>query len=287
MAKMKERLMLGGIRRLLNGTARMSRKHAGKIGYYLLSKPRRFPEDPANEEFVDLAEQETFCDENGTEIYCYHWRGEGPKVLLLHGWESYTGRWYPFYQPLIDAGYDVYAFDAPGHGRSGGKRFNALLYRDSLRSYLDRLGFSPDFWICHSAGAMAAMIYLKERPQYEPSQFVSLALPGKLMNFIDKFCEVVGVHDKVKEGIDQQFRRKLELSMKDIDFIEYASYLRVPGLIIHDHCDELAPVTGAEQMHANWKGSSLITTRDCGHSLSGDLVPAMVLEYLRHSRGSR
>lgn len=284
MSSLKERFFIGSIRRLLNGTARMSRKQAGKLGYYLLSKPRRFPENPGQERFVDEAEQWQIEDSNGTELHCYHWAGPGPTVLLMHGWESYTGRWFAFYRPLVEAGYSLYAFDAPAHGRSGGRRFNALLYQQSLTSFLNHLGFAPQYWVCHSAGGMAAMLYLTDQPRFEPHRLVSLAVPGELTDFIDRFCEVVGIHDKVKEGIDMQFRRKLEVSLKDVSFIEFARRLRVPGLIIHDSCDEIAPLSGAAAMHANWRGSRFITTEDCGHSLLGDEVPALVTEYLDSQR---
>ncbi|WP_420458512.1 alpha/beta fold hydrolase [Neolewinella sp.] len=287
MAGRKEKWLLGGIRRLLNGTARMSKRQAGALGYYLLSKPRRAANEPLSDAFMQTAEHYG-VDMDGTKLQCFHWPGRGPSVLLLHGWESNSGRWFAFFEPLRQAGYSIYAFDAPAHGRSGGSRFTALMYAEALEAYLDHLGFAPDYWIGHSAGGMAAILYLTEmQPQYEPDQLVSLAVPGELENFIDKFCDVIGVHDRVKRGIDDQFRRKLDLSYSDISFINYVKKLRVPGLIVHDECDDLAPIDGAYRMHANWAGSSLITTRDCGHSLSGELVPAMVLEYLRHCRVAR
>jgi pimeloyl-ACP methyl ester carboxylesterase len=287
MAGRKEKFVIGSIRRLLNGTARMSKRQAGKLGYYLLSKPRRHAEEPQSGAFMQEAERSTFRS-GGKDIQCYHWPGKGPSVLLLHGWESNTGRWFAFFEPLRRAGYAIYAFDAPAHGRSGGSRFTALMYAETLSDYLRHFDFAPDYWIAHSAGGMAAIWYLTEmEAEYEPDQLVCMAVPGALANFIDKFCEVIGVHDKVKDGIDGQFLRKLRVSYHDISFADYAKNLRVPGLILHDECDELAPIEGAYQMHANWAGSSLITTRDCGHSLTGDLIPAMVMEYLRHCRVSR
>ncbi len=287
MAGRKEKFVIGSIRRLLNGTARMSRRQAGALGYYLLSKPRRAADEPLSDEFMRAAKQYT-VDANGTKLQCYHWPGKGPSVLLLHGWESNSGRWFAFFEPLRQAGYSIYAFDAPAHGRSGGSRFNVRMYADALKAYLDHHAFSPDFWIGHSAGGMAAILNLTEgTPAYEPAQLISLAVPGELENFIDKFCDFLGVHEKVKLGIDDQFRRKLDVSYSEVSFINYVKHLRVPGLIVHDECDELAPITGAYRMHENWAGSSLITTRDCGHSLTGDLIPAMVLEYMRHCRVGR
>lgn len=287
MANRKERFLLGGLRRILNGTARMSRRQAGKIGYYLLSKPRRAADEPLSDAVMREARHYKI-EANGKKLQCYHWPGKGPSVLLLHGWESNTGRWHAFFEPLRKAGYSIYAFDAPAHGHSGGKRFSALLYAAALQDYLEYHDTAMQYWIAHSAGGMAAIWYLTEmNPRYEPDQLISLAVPGELAYFIDKFCSVIGVHDKVKLGIDDQFRNKLDMSYSDISFIDYVKNLRVPGLIVHDECDELAPIESAYQMHANWAGSSLITTRDCGHSLIGDLVPAMVLEYMRHCRVGR
>jgi len=33
-------------------------------------------------------------------------------------------------------------------------------------------------------------------------------------------------------------------------------------------------------MHANWPGAELKTTKGRGHSLTGELVPAIVVEYI-------
>lgn len=284
MAGKREKFLIGSLRRLLNGTARMSKRQAGRLGYYLLSKPRRAPEEPLSQESMKDARRYTI-DANGTKLQCFHWPGKGPTVLLLHGWESNSGRWFAFFEPLRKAGYSIHAFDAPAHGGSGGKRFNALIYAEAIDAFLKHLDAAPRYWIGHSAGGMAAIWYLTEmQPAYEPDQLICMAVPGELENFIDKFCDFVGVHDKVKRGIDEQFRRKLNLSFKDISFINYAKNLRIPGLIVHDECDDLAPIDGAYLMHANWAGSSLITTRDCGHSLTGELIPAMILEYLHQCR---
>lgn len=287
MAGRKQKLIIGGLRRLLNGTARMSRRQAGALGYYVLTKPRRVPDDPQSDRHLREAQQ--YCvDFEGVDLHCYHWPGEGPSVLLLHGWESSTGRWHAFLEPLRRAGYSIYAFDAPAQGRSGGKRFNAFLYACALRDYLEHHSFAPDYWIAHSAGGMAAILYLTEFSiEYEPQQLVSMAVPGYLQDFIDKFCEVVGVHDRVKRGIDDQFERKLKRRFAEVSFVEYVKEMRIPGLIVHDEEDELSSAGGARAMHANWAGSSLLITRGYGHSLTGELVPNHILDYLRHCRSSR
>ena len=45
--------------------------------------------------------------------------GEGPVVLLVHGWGGWRGQLGRFVAPLVDAGHRVVAVDAPGHGDAG------------------------------------------------------------------------------------------------------------------------------------------------------------------------
>lgn len=272
--------MIGGLRRLMNGTARMTRRGAGRIGYYLLTNPRRLEEEPENLVFLESAQQQTYNLE-GQSIHTYHWPGDGPSVLLLHGWESSTARWFALFEPLRKAGYNIYALDAPAHGKSGGKRFTVFSYCQVLDAYFSAIGFAQDYWIGHSGGGMAAIYYCSQQQyKYRPHHIVSMAVPGELENFIDKFCDLVGVNERVKYGIGRRFHKNLKHTIEDINFTEFVKDVDVPGLVLHDEEDDVAPISGARKMHQNWRGSKLATTRGRGHSLTGELVPAIVVEYL-------
>jgi pimeloyl-ACP methyl ester carboxylesterase len=50
--------------------------------------------------------------------------GEGPTVLLAHGWESRRTHWSAFVPALTAAGYRAVAIDAPAHGDSPGETSN-------------------------------------------------------------------------------------------------------------------------------------------------------------------
>jgi len=280
MAVNKEKLMIVGLRRLLNGTARVYRRGAGKIAYHLLTTPRRLGDDPGTDVF--LKEAEIFTFRHGEhDVQSYHWPGDGPSVLLLHGWESSTARWFEMFGPLQKAGFDIYAIDAPAHGRSGGKKFNVFMYCQVLDNYFKQHDFAPDYWIGHSGGGMAAIYYAcKPEFSYTPKRIISMAVPGQLENFIDKFCEMVGANDRVKYGIEHHFHRHLDHRFADIDFTEFVKKVAVPGLVIHDEEDDVAPIAGARKMQANWEGAEIVTTVGRGHSLTGKEVPEIVIGYL-------
>lgn len=280
MATRREELVITGIRQLLNGTARVAPRSAGKIGYRLLCRPRRPAPTPDSMPFLELAEQKKITLA-GIPTQTYFWPGKGPGVLLLHGWESCTSRWYEFYEFLRKAGFAIYAFDAPAHGRSGGDNFTVIEYANVLTEYLLQLEKPPVHWIGHSGGGMAIMFYLSQTDyKIAPERVVAMSVPGELTDFLDIFKKVVGVKDKVIANIEREFTRRMKLRFKDVSPRRYAKDIKVPGLIIHDIDDELAPIEGAEDIYENWENACFITTEGLGHSIPGEEVVALVTEYL-------
>lgn len=57
-------------------------------------------------------------------LYVRPQRVNKPKAVLVHthGWCEHTGRHVDAIEPLNDAGYSLYLYDARGHGRSDGRR---------------------------------------------------------------------------------------------------------------------------------------------------------------------
>lgn len=280
MAINKEELLIGGVRRFLNGTSRVFPRQAGRLGYRLLSRPRRAALDALSFEFIEQAEQRNVVLA-GIPTQTYYWAGEGPGVLLLHGWESCTGRWYEFYDFLREAGFAIYAIDAPAHGRSGGDNFTVVEYSSVLAAYLKTLEKPPIHWVGHSGGGMAILYYLSQLNEaIKPKRIVAMSVPAELTDFLNKFQDVLGLRNKVVENMEQEFIRRMRLTFKDISPVRYVKDINIPGLIVHDVEDDLAPVEGAEAIYANWKKASLILTEGLGHSLVGMEVVELITEYL-------
>src|SRR5882724_8654260 len=51
----------------------------------------------------------------GQELAAWEW-GQGPAVILVHGWGSRAGRFSAMGQALVDGGFRVIAYDGPAHG---------------------------------------------------------------------------------------------------------------------------------------------------------------------------
>jgi len=263
---------------IVNAVAFFSPITAGAIALDLFSRPRAAKSrrhDPAF--LASVSWQRDYLYE-GTSIRCYAWAGKGRKVLLAHGWESNSSRWAPMVRALQDRGYEVYAVDAPAHGDSGGSIFTVKRYAEVLKEIVDTL--RPDMLIGHSAGGMAAVFMLQQAPQLPVARLILLAVPSELELLMDTFRRMTFMGDRVFKGMQRAFHRKYGWRMADFSLSRFIREVRVPGLLLHDRGDSVAPYTGALEMHRNWKDGEIISFEGLGHSLPGDAVISAVMQYL-------
>ena len=86
---------------------------------------------------------------DGTHLYVKSW-GEGPPVVLIHGWPLSSDSWDPVTQALAEAGHKAIAYDRRGFGRSqqpsGGYDYD---------TFADDLG---DVIEAHAGGVEVALI---------------------------------------------------------------------------------------------------------------------------------
>jgi len=85
--------------------------------------------------------------------------GEGPTVLLVHGWNSRGTHWGAYVDALTEAGFRAVAVDAPGHGDSPGDHCHALEYGLRLIEVGRQVGPLAGI-VAHSFGAGATAIAL-------------------------------------------------------------------------------------------------------------------------------
>jgi len=91
--------------------------------------------------------------------------GEGPPVVLIHGWAGFKETWGRLPEALAAAGGRAIALDLPGVGDSptpAGYRFGPYDAADALIRLLDELGPAPV--VGHSLGAQPALIAAARRP---------------------------------------------------------------------------------------------------------------------------
>lgn len=101
------------------------------------------------------------------ELFMRDTGGDGPIVMLLHGWlASADLNWLGVYGPLADAGYRVLAIDHRGHGR--GMRtlqpFRLVDCAGDAAAALRSLDASPAIVVGYSMGGAIAQLIARDHP---------------------------------------------------------------------------------------------------------------------------
>lgn len=99
---------------------------------------------------------------NGARLY-YELRGEGPPVVLIHGFTLDRRMWDGVVAALAPR-FSVLAYDVRGQGGSdapGGARY---AHRDDLRALLDHLALGPAHVVGHSLGGHQALEFVLAYP---------------------------------------------------------------------------------------------------------------------------
>ena len=102
------------------------------------------------------------------EMFVRDTGGEGPPVLLLHGWMfSADLNWYTTYDALSEAGYRVLAVDHRGHGRGirSAEPFSLKDCADDAAALLAQLKVQPVMAVGYSMGGPIASLLARHHPQ--------------------------------------------------------------------------------------------------------------------------
>jgi len=195
------------------------------------------------------------------EMAAWSW-GEGPVILLVHGWNGRATQLGGFVSPLVERGYRVVAFDAPGHGDSPGYQSSLPEMADRIRRVAAHVG---DVYgvIAHSMGGAATTLALSDGMEIERAVFVSP--PSNPQTFLDFFSRAVGISEEVRQRVQDRVESRVGRRMSEMRADEIARRMSIPLLVIHDEDDSHVPLEFGESIATAWPGARLVTTEGLGH----------------------
>ncbi len=215
----------------------------------------------------------------GKRLQTYCWQGEKETVLLIHGWESNSFRWRNLIGLLKKKGYQILAFDAPAHGNSSGSILNVPLYAECTQHVVER--YKPQFIIGHSVGGMTGVYHQYLHPKTSIRKIVTIGSPSDLYDIMLQYQKILGFSNRVLMSLDVYFKTHFGFGIHDFSTADYAKDITIPGLLIHDELDAVAPFMASEKVHANWKNSRLIKTTGLGHSMHQQQVNEQIIHFLK------
>jgi pimeloyl-ACP methyl ester carboxylesterase len=204
---------------------------------------------------------------NTVNINAFYW-GEGPTVMLVHGWGGYGLQLAEFVSPLLAAGYRVLAFDAPAHGITEGVKTNGFELAQAITAvanyYNTKFCQSINGIIAHSLGATSTTLALSQGLQ--ATKVVYLGAICWLSNALTVFAKRARLTAEVEMALRhfclEEFGQDMWLRYA-VD--QTANNLTVPVALFHDRRDRDVSFDKSVAIAQVWKGAQLIETAGLGH----------------------
>lgn len=207
--------------------------------------------------------------------------GEGPAVLLVHGWGDKAASLGAFIEPLVSRGYSVVGVDLPAHGDTSQGRTDALEMARAIRQAADQLGGAHSV-VAHSMGAVGTMLALQDGLALTSAVFISPAV--RLEHGIEHFAKMFSFSPRTKLGLRREIERLFGTSVwDDIAVDNLARRVDLPTLIVHDREDSQVPFDDASRLADGWPSARFEVMEGLGHTriLRNPAVVKLAVSHLR------
>lgn len=229
----------------------------------------------------------------------YERAGEGPPLVLLHGWPLNSREWRRQIEDLSDE-FTVVAWDTPGCGRSSDPpgTFRLGDYADRLAAFIDALGLGRPHVAGLSFGGGLALELYRRHPtvprtlvlasayagwagslpaevveqrlqssvseaELSPDEFARHWIPGLLTESASAamVAEVASILSEFHPAGYRVWGR----AFAEADLRDVLPRIDVPTLLLYGDKDVRAPLSVAQDLHSNIPGSKLVVIPGVGH----------------------
>lgn len=243
--------------------SRVSPSLATRLATWLFLRPLRHRRPPREADWVGPATRHTLPTDAGP-LAVWVWGGGGRTVLLAHGWSGRGLQLGALAGPLVECGFRVVAFDAPGHGESAGHS-SSLPHLAAAISAVGRRFGPVEAVVAHSLGAAATLVALT-RHDLEASRVVLISPPSRFADVLARFSQVTGLSPKVVERMRRRIEARFGFSWEAAEPLRLAPDLSTTAaLVLHDRDDREIPWHEGAELAAAWPGARLVTTEHLGH----------------------
>jgi pimeloyl-ACP methyl ester carboxylesterase len=206
-----------------------------------------------------------------------HAFGEGPLVVLVHGWQGAGSQMRSLAEAIVAAGFRVALFDMPAHGEAPGWSTSGPEFTRILAGVAAQLGPLHAI-VGHGLGGTAALscaaagLPLTGVVAVAPIPSFEFALRGHVRAF--------GLSPFAKELLARRLEARTRTQRQALDLAQLE--LPVPALLVHDLLDRTIPSRHSRRLKDAWQSARLIETCGFGHRriLEADLVAQAVVAFL-------
>lgn len=200
---------------------------------------------------------------NGKTVRYWH-AGQGPSILLVHGWSGSGNQMADIGHALLKHGFRVVWMDAPAHGLSSGWQTNLFEISQAINAVQRQEGPFHTV-LAHSFGVPCCLYAINNGLIAE--KFIAIASPATATGLIDKFCRILKVNRRTKALLSQRIDVFLgDTSISEIAAETLALEIEQECLVIHDKHDRMIRSDEGRSLQKNLKHSSFVLTERLGHN---------------------
>jgi pimeloyl-ACP methyl ester carboxylesterase len=186
--------------------------------------------------------------------------GTGPAVLLVHGWGGRSGQLAAVAGAFARAGCTAVAFDAPAHGRSGGRTTSMVGFAEAAATVARRFGARAA--VGHSIGGAAVAWAAAHGLELAAAALV--APPRTPVAFMDALARELHLAPAVRAAVEAGVVRRVGVPLEDVDVARCAPAAPPPTLVLHDRDDADVPLSAGSAVAEAWR-ARLVVTSGLGH----------------------
>lgn len=230
---------------------------------------------------------------NGLKVN-YKIAGEGPAILVLHGWGGASDSWVKFQEILAKKGYKVIAPDFPGFGKTSPppESWGIEDYSNLILNFTKKLGVGDFFLLGHSFGGRIAIKFTTKYPEKLKSLILcasagikpkpglktriiywmarignAVFTPKHLVRFKDSVRNLFYIFLRNRDYVKANgvMRETIKKVLSE-DLLLDLSKIKTKTLIIWGEIDKMVPLKYAHIFKENIKDSKLEILPKIGHS---------------------
>lgn len=277
--KDKTPLALKVIRWVFPRLERVAPPLANRYFVKLFFTPLRYRMPHKEKEFFDSAEKFSLTVSQ-KKVQGYAW-GEGPVVMVVHGWAGRATQFRKFIPALNKAGYRVVSFDGPAHGKSEGKRTNIIEFEAVFKTLFEKVG-KPVAIIAHSFGGVATLYSITQGLPVE--KVVNIATPTIADEIVNTYLRTIGGSPKVREAFNRHMLSTFGKTFNELSALQFVKEFPTPIqlLLVHDKEDEEVTVEHPLALVKHYPKAELFLTSGLGHSriLKDEAVIGRIIDFI-------
>lgn len=200
-------------------------------------------------------------DVGGQRLPTWSW-GVGPRVMLVHGWDSRGSRLAFFVPILLSRGFSVTVFDAPAHGDAPGEISSPIHMGRALLAVAGHFGDVQGV-IGHSAGSAASLWAFGQGLKVQSS--VHLAGPSTFEHVMLDASRRAALSAEEYQAFRSSASTFMGCAIEDLVVDRLVRSLAHQGLIVHDPDDPIISFSESQDLHDRWPRSTLLAVRGVGH----------------------